>query len=230
MRKKAVKSPQRGFTLSELLIVVAIIILVLMLILINLQKQVARGRDARRKADLNKIQKAYEEYYNDRECYPNGGIIDTCNSSSLEPYLKRVPCDPLTSTPYLYVVGTPTPCYGYRLCTKLEDLTDPDIARIGCHPTQGCGWGEGYNYCVSAGLDVVRPGWLPTSGASGAGGGTPTPTTTPEPGEWACTPGGACNKYANPVGAGCPITFADSQCQYQGINQCDNPANRCTQY
>src|SRR5947207_3056917 len=91
---------EQGFTLSELLIVIAIVIIILMLILINLRIQLQKANDARRKADLNKIQKAYEDYYNDRTCYPDPGILDTCDGSQLAPYLKKVPCDPVRKNPY----------------------------------------------------------------------------------------------------------------------------------
>lgn len=229
---------QRGFTLTELLIVVAIIILIALILFINLRTQIDKAHDATRKTDLTKIQRAFEEYYNDNGCYPDPGVLDNCGGTGFAPYLRTIPCDPVTKDPYVYAPGDPV-CSGYRACAKLQNTADPDIARIGCDPIEGCGWMTGYNFCVSSGLTAAAPGIGGSSGASGAGGGataTPTPTTTgaptatPIPGHYACSPGGSCNSYSDPQGAGCPVTYQYPGCLYQGVFQCTDPANRCTQY
>lgn len=51
----------------------------------------------------------------------------------------------------------------------------------------------------------------------------PTPTPLQGPGTYACDPFGTCNLYDNPVGKGCPKTFADSLC----LGRCGNKSNRC---
>lgn len=206
-----------GFTLTELLIVIAILVLLLLLIMLTIKTQLARGRDARRKADLDKIQKSFEEHFNDTSCYPGFGILANCASKDLSPYLSAVPCDPSRHEPYLHVIGIPDACTSYHICAKLEDRTDPDIARIGCHPYTGCGYGADYNYCVAVGSSVAAEGFDPAIGTA-----TPTPTTQ-YAGNWACTLGGVCNEYDIPQNHGCPISFSTSNCN----NQCGNPANRC---
>ena len=219
---------RQGFTLSELLIVIAIAIIILMLLLINLRTQVNKANDAKRKTDVAKIQKAFEEYYNDTQCYPNSDALSTCEGGQLLPYLKTVPCDPVRKNSYLYVTQQATQCLGYRVCAKLENLNDPDIARIGCHPVDGCGWNPGYNYCLSMGMAAAAP-----DAELGAGSPTPIPTTsptpTPVPGNYACSPAGLCNLYANPQQSGCPITYDVQGCFYQGVFQCQFLENRCLQ-
>jgi prepilin-type N-terminal cleavage/methylation domain-containing protein len=208
---------QRGFTLTELLIVIAIVVILLLLLLLSINSQLFKGRDARRKADLNRIQKAFEEYLNDKQNYPYAEVLDVCGSNNLSPYIKRVPCDPVTKEPYLYVPGEPLNS-GYRVCAKLENKQDPDIERLGCHPDNGCGFGAGYNYCISVGYGVTPEDFNPNL--------PPTPTPTPTPyyaGNYACTPGGQCNVYDNPAWHGCPAGYAEPTCQ----NMCGNPANRC---
>jgi prepilin-type N-terminal cleavage/methylation domain-containing protein len=223
---------KRGFTLIELLIVIALIIVIFIILLINLRTQLNKTNDSRRKTDLYKIQKALEEYYNDAQCYPTQGIIDTCGGKTLSPYLVTIPCDPVKKTPYVYEPGAPTACFGYRACAKLENLADPDITRIGCDPVIGCGGTPGYNYCVSVG---IAPSTLTGGeGNTGNGDGGPTwaasPTPTPEPGNYACSPGGGCNNYADPSQAGCPVTYKFAGCVYMGIYQCQYEENRCTIY
>jgi prepilin-type N-terminal cleavage/methylation domain-containing protein len=213
---------QSGFTLTELLIVVSIVVLLLLLLLINLRTQIKRANDSHRKADLNRIQKAFEEYVNDKRCYPGQDVLSVCEGTTLAPHLPRVPCDPVTRTPYLYVPGTDQ-CNGYRVCAKLEDKNDPDITRLGCHPDNGCGWGAGYNYCISIGYGVTPDGFNPDV--------APTSTPTPTPawnGPYACTPGGSCNYYGDPTDPifpqyGCPVSWSGT-CP---AGACADPANRC---
>jgi prepilin-type N-terminal cleavage/methylation domain-containing protein len=226
-----IRRPREGYTLAELLIVVALIALILMIVLWNLRNQVSRGFDSNRKTDLNNIKKAFEEFYNDNQTFPQEPAIFTCGSSDgeLGPYLKSVPCDPTTKKPYLYVIGRPTRKDGYVLCAILQNKSDPDIVRMGCSPTEGCGWLPGYNYCLAAGAMPIA---AETGGGVGGGGiySSPTPSGTPAPGQWACTPRGDCNAYGDPVGAECPYTYAAKGCMYAGTNQCLNPDNRCKYY
>lgn len=217
---------KQGFTLTELLVVVSILVIIILLLFVNLKTQIDRANDSKRKTDLNKIQKAFEEYFNDKQCYPQSEAIGTCDGDQLSPYLKKTPCDPTTKKPYIYVIGVSSLCNGYRVCAKLADLKDPDITRIGCDPVSGCGWAPGYNYCVSVGNSAINDG---SSGGIVITGG-PTPTPTPLPGGIACTPGGACNAYANPIAAGCPVTYqSGTGCWYLGVFQCQFQANRCLQ-
>ncbi|MBI5613614.1 type II secretion system protein [Candidatus Gottesmanbacteria bacterium] len=233
------RSSRSGFTLSELLVVVAILAFILVLVLLSFRGQIIKGNDARRKSDLDRLHIALEDYHNDKSCYlsddPVGtNILTNCNGVQFSPYVKNIPCDPVLKTPYLYVPTTSDGCSGYRLCTKLQDLTDPDIIRRKCHPTEGCGWGVGYNYCIAEGATI-------TPGGEQYGDLSSTPTPTPTPGgggyagTYACSPGikiggvvvvsGTCNNYADPVGSGCPRSYADSAC----LNQCGNSANWCAQ-
>jgi prepilin-type N-terminal cleavage/methylation domain-containing protein len=239
---------KQGFTLIEILIVVAILAIILIIFFIALRNQIIKGNDMTRKTDLGKMQRMLEEYYNDKKTYPT--VID-CQDTGFSPYLNKVPCDPVKKTPYFYisnVAGILTPKTGYVLCTNVEDRSDPDIRRIGCHPTAGCGWVEGYNYCITSGTTPVAPGYDPGDGddepiitstptpipGGGGGDGESTPTPTPP---WiytnpsACTPGdtSSCNSYAEPIKAGCPFVYPVG-CIYRGVYQCADPANRCTNY
>jgi prepilin-type N-terminal cleavage/methylation domain-containing protein len=92
----------RGFTLSEVLIVVTIIVIIALAILLGINPllQIFKGYDARRKADLHKLKVAFEAYYADHDCYPSTDILQQCGSNALEPYLKSIPCDPQDNKPY----------------------------------------------------------------------------------------------------------------------------------
>ena len=64
------KKSQQGFTLIEILIVVAIIAILASVVLVGLGPTQAQGRDARRISDLREVQTGLELYYNKNGVYP----------------------------------------------------------------------------------------------------------------------------------------------------------------
>ena len=91
------KKKIKGFTLIEILVVVAILAILILMALFSYRVQIAKGRDARRKSDLNKMQGAFEDYYNDEGCYPDPGEVAPgvfiCQGDFIT-YLSELPCDP----------------------------------------------------------------------------------------------------------------------------------------
>jgi prepilin-type N-terminal cleavage/methylation domain-containing protein len=71
---KLQKNLQAGFTIIELLIVIAIIGILATLVLTNFQGAQAKGRDTVRKNDINSIYQKLEEYYNENGGYPDGAL------------------------------------------------------------------------------------------------------------------------------------------------------------
>lgn len=225
-------SPQEGWTLAELLIVVVIIsILAILFLLVSWKRNIYRAQDAQRKTDIASIRRAFEEYYNDNGCYPSMVILNSCEGDALAPYLAKIPCDPTTQEPYKYQPDSETNlCMGNRVCAKLQDWADPDITTLGCHPQNGCGWGAFWNYCLATGTTVTAPGFNPDL--------TPTPSPSPTPayfGPYACRPGiiaggqvvvsGTCNNVGDPASFDCPRSFAESDCQ----DLCGDPDYWCAQ-
>lgn len=183
--KNLISNSQSGFTVIELMIVLVILAILILAAIFTYQKQLARGRDARRKTDLSKLQKVLEDYSNDHVCYPEPNEM-ICGLD-FAPYLHQVPCDPLNNTRYnyMYTYKTTDTCKKwYKIYTKLEDENDPIIAEVGCDAaagcSSGCGPGCNYNYWVSSpNVAEVTPladeYWPPV----GAGGGTLPPGVTP---------------------------------------------------
>lgn len=88
---------KRGFTLIELLVVIAIIGILASIISVSLTSARAKGRDAKRVADLRTIQLSLEEYYSDTGNYPTtlGALAPT--------YISTIPKDPKdNTTSYFY--------------------------------------------------------------------------------------------------------------------------------
>lgn len=68
---KTIKKVQSGFTIIELLIVIAVIAILALLTINNYQGVQAKGRDTTRVSDINNIHSKLEEFYNDNSGYPS---------------------------------------------------------------------------------------------------------------------------------------------------------------
>lgn len=176
----------KGFSLIELLIVLTIVGMLALLAIWTFHLQIMKGRDAKRKADLAKLQLILEDYFNDNDCYPE---TLTCNDSFLS-YLSSIPCDPVNdglNHVYFYSVSQQGTCKRwYKIFTTLENQKDTIIKKIGCTQAN-CG---PFNYLVASSntelltqqLGEVYPPVGGTPPASPTGGGataTPTPTQGP---------------------------------------------------
>jgi hypothetical protein len=100
---------------------------------LNPTSQVDKANDARRKKDLAKIKVAFEEYYNDKGCYPSGELLENLNNDSscgtgvFSPWIEEWPCDPTMKTAY-YVFTQEVGCPGwFKLITNLSNQNDRDI-------------------------------------------------------------------------------------------------------
>lgn len=155
---------QKGITLIELLITVMILAFLVIFSVFYFQRHMMRARDAQRKVDLDNLSLAFEEYFNDKRCYPDSAVNLSCGSSDLQPYLREVPCDPSDGTGSYFYEGMPDGplvdyCKGYRLLTNLEVDDDPDIYKVGCHPENGCPGAANYNYGIAKGAGVGDTVW-----------------------------------------------------------------------
>lgn len=86
----------RGFSLVELLVVVALIALVATIITIGLNQVSVKGRDARRVEDLKELHNALQLYFDANSNYP------TTLSGLAPTYLPVVPRDPIGQVAYPY--------------------------------------------------------------------------------------------------------------------------------
>lgn len=106
------RSPEHGFTLIELLVVIAIIGILSTIAMTSLNGARAKARDAKRKSEIEQIQKALELYYANNNQYPvSGGAVSPNNGWSnsndsswnalqakLAPYLAQLPKDPVNTS------------------------------------------------------------------------------------------------------------------------------------
>lgn len=147
---------KHGLTLTEILIVLAIISAMAIAVVAGMDPigAMAKGRDAQRKKDLNRIKTAFEEYFSDRNCFPNQNLVDqlileaNCKGNTFSPWLTSWPCDP-SGSPYPVVIGDDENCpKWFKVMTNLENKRDTQIFDQG---GIGTSLGIPVNYGVSSG-------------------------------------------------------------------------------
>jgi general secretion pathway protein G len=84
-------SSQRGFSITELLIVVAVIGVIAAIAIPNLMSAVERGRQKRSMADIRSLGQAVEEYMADVNYYPVQTSEDTVENirATVQPYYTQ---------------------------------------------------------------------------------------------------------------------------------------------
>lgn len=128
---------KKGFTLVELIIVIAILILLIAAAIGGIDPIgiINKARDAQRKKDINRIKISFEDYFNDKGCYPDQTTVDklnqqsNCSSKIFRPWMATWPCDP-NGIPYTIQAGYDEKCpKWFKILTSLENKSDKDIVR-----------------------------------------------------------------------------------------------------
>jgi len=97
----------RGFTLIELIVVMAIIAMLLTLAMPKYFNSVERGREAVLRHDLRVMREAIDQFHADRGAWP-ASLQELADRR----YLRQVPPDPLTDSATTWVVLAPPPGAG----------------------------------------------------------------------------------------------------------------------
>jgi general secretion pathway protein G len=139
-RKSQIATSKAGFTLVELLLVIAIIGILASVISVNFVGIRQRARDSQRKSDIRQIQSAVELYRVDNGSYPVRTSTYRINSGSTCPaveafidsgttYMSKVPCDPSGSSGYNagnYYYSSDASGTTYLMSSCLENANDGD--------------------------------------------------------------------------------------------------------
>lgn len=125
---------KRGFTLLELLIVIAIIGILISIGVVSYSSAQKKSRDSRRTADMKAIQNAWEQYYADN----SGSYPASCTISAT--YLPAgLPTDPKSTLAYASTCTASTYCF----CAGMEVS--------GSNANSSCNYSAGTktHFCVS---------------------------------------------------------------------------------
>ncbi len=143
---------KKAFTLIELLIVIAILGSLAALITGNFFNSLKKGRDARRKQDLQNIQKGLEQYYEDTRRYPATLTLGStlCNPAGCgtRTYMQKVPSDPSSFT-YYYATDTDGTYYKLYSCIESDLDEGENVDQAGYSGTD-CSCGVGNSACKFA--------------------------------------------------------------------------------
>lgn len=93
---------RRGFTLIELVIVLAIVAILLTIALPRYFSGLQRAKEATLRHDLSVMRDALDKFYGDRGAYPQA-LADLVTGR----YIRAVPADPLTESPDTWVIVPP---------------------------------------------------------------------------------------------------------------------------
>lgn len=121
MKSEFLKSRKNGFTLVELLFVIAIIALISMLTAVLIDVAREKARDTVRRDDLSQVNKAMQMYYSNNTKYPTAGTCGEsdiiandadkllCGGSRLKDanteYFAQIPQDPVNSGDQQYILA-----------------------------------------------------------------------------------------------------------------------------
>lgn len=151
----------KGFTLVELLVVMAILGILVALVAGNFRTAQIRGRDAKRKSDLKQLSHSLDLFYGDYGRYPDefSGMISACpfnpilstgttcswGTSTMTDgktvYFKTMPEDPSSTGSYKYRIVPSSSNRKFQLFTRLENEQDSaiDVDVVGLGYTCGSG-------------------------------------------------------------------------------------------
>jgi len=174
-----ITNKKEGFTLIEILIVVAIIAILASVVLVGLGPTQQAGRDARRISDLSEVQNGLELYYNKCGYYPGASSATDASCDAAAPGtdpvaaynnmagelvslgigISSVPVDPNNTSPHQYTYATNGASgSSYVLGAVLENTNNsvfttynpPSDVATDDSATMTCGSKDtGPDYCVS---------------------------------------------------------------------------------
>lgn len=119
---------QRGFTLLEMMVVVAIIAILAAILIPNFTHARAQAATSACMGNLKTIATAFELYYTDKQAYPgtSGSIDSAMVGGTLAGYLGQPPEDPAAGVGkyYTYQTGTTSGVAWYNIwCPGTHDAT-----------------------------------------------------------------------------------------------------------
>ncbi len=157
------RTGERGFTLIELMIVVAIIAILAGILVPNFVNARAQAQTSACESNLRAIATAMELYYADNQRYPDAGAIPDALNTTTVTYLNNTPRDPADAgaTPAKYTFTQPTgdgqsyliTCPGTHVASTLAKLNKDNgngTGSAGLCGAQGCS--KTIEYASGAGL------------------------------------------------------------------------------
>jgi len=90
---RSTKTGSRGFTIIELMVVLALIVILASLAMVQYRRSIVYSKEAVLRDDLAKMRDAIDQYYADKNEYPA-----TLSALASDGYLRDIPKDPITES------------------------------------------------------------------------------------------------------------------------------------
>jgi len=104
INKKRFMRPQWGFTLVELLVVLAILALLMTIATPRYFNGIDRAKESALKQDLATLRESIDKYYADKGVYPS--VLEDLVTHE---YIRKLPVDPITESAETWQVDPPEP-------------------------------------------------------------------------------------------------------------------------
>lgn len=196
----------KGFSLFELLTIIAILLVLFITSFIFVPKQIIKAKDAKIKADLHDIYMGLEDYYDSNGEFPRS--LPDCNqplSKDGHVYITNIPCNPFDGSSYYYTTVHGSSGEMFRVYANLRNQQDINISLVGC--SGGCGPDCKYNYGVSS---------------------TNTLLTRCS---YVCSPGGVCELFQDATRSQCPKFYnkdptCNNECSKKSEYKCKDSSGK----
>lgn len=128
------KYVKRGFTLVELLLVIAIIGVLTIIVIANVNNSRIKARDSKRLQDVRQLKLALELYYETNKAYPTaglpagtGGTVSNLNSALVPAYISSIALDPPYYREYVWGPSNAYGIYVYQERTGMYCVTGVNV-------------------------------------------------------------------------------------------------------
>ena len=116
-RNRGVRADERGFTLLELMVVMAIIVVLMTIATSRYERTVTSAHEASLKSNLAVLRKGIQDYTLDKECGPS--TLDDLVASK---YINTIPNDPMTSAKDWVTVEDDISLSPEQSCNGISDV------------------------------------------------------------------------------------------------------------
>ena len=155
-------SKKSGFTLVELMVVIAIIAILTGIIITNLVASKAKSRDAKRASDLSQIALAIEQFFDRCDVYPTTIVGDPTTITStncpsgvyLSNFISKIPTDPSSGASYGYATNPTNTDYVLHTTFESTNSVSNQSAPLPSTVT-GSSW-AGYSFSFSCTNDAAH--------------------------------------------------------------------------
>jgi general secretion pathway protein G len=117
MRQKRATCGQRGFTLIELMVVMAIIVILMTIAISRYDAVVTKAHETALRSDLSILRKAIQDYTLDKECGPS-----SLDDLVTEKYVGAIPVDPMTNGKDWVTVEDDVSLSPEQTCNGISDI------------------------------------------------------------------------------------------------------------